>query len=131
MHVQPGVAAAGDRSLVTADEVGTLVAGFDLRDAREAALLALPAAATLARPSISDYHVGAVGVATTGELVLGGNLEFPGASIHHTVHGEGFVTLRARALGLALVALGDLAGAAVRPLPPGARRARVVRRRCA
>ena len=99
------MAAAGDRSFVTADEVGALVAGFDLHGPREAALLALPAAAALARPSISDYRVGAVGVTTTGELVLGGNLEFPGASIHHTVHGEGFVTLRARALGLALEAL--------------------------
>lgn len=102
---EPGTAAAGDRSLVSADDVRTLVADFGLRNPREAALLALPAAATLARPSISDYHVGAVGVATTGELVLGGNLEFPGASIHHTVHGEGFVTLRARALGLELESL--------------------------
>jgi cytidine deaminase len=100
-----GDEAAGDRSLVTPAETRDLVARYGLRDARETALLALPAAAGLARPRISDYHVGAVGVAATGALVLGGNLEFPGASIHHTVHAEGFVTLRARALGLDLVAL--------------------------
>ncbi|HKF84953.1 MAG TPA: hypothetical protein VKB30_04145 [Candidatus Limnocylindrales bacterium] len=97
--------ALGDRSLVSAAEVADIVGTFRLASVREAALLALPAAATIARPPISGYHVGAVGVATTGELVLGGNLEFPGASIHHTVHGEGFVTLRARTLGLALEAL--------------------------
>jgi cytidine deaminase len=97
--------AAGDRSLVTADEVRDLLAAFGLEDAREAALLALPGAAALARPAISAYHVGAVGVAASGDLVFGGNLEFPGASIHHTVHGEGFVTLRARALGLNLEVL--------------------------
>jgi len=76
-----------------------------LRDARDAALLALPAAAALARPPISSYRVGAVGVTEAGDLVLGGNLEFPGASIHHTVHAEGFVTLRARAHGTRLAAL--------------------------
>jgi cytidine deaminase len=90
---------------VAADDVAALLTEFGLRSTREAAILALPAAATLARPAISDYHVGAVGLTPGGELILGGNLEFPGASIHHTVHGEGFVTLRAGALGLALAEL--------------------------
>jgi cytidine deaminase len=95
----------GDRSLVSGSVVAEIVRAFGLASAREAALLALPAATTLARPPISDFHVGAVGIARSGELVLGGNLEFSGASIHHTIHGEGFVTLRARALGLELEAL--------------------------
>jgi cytidine deaminase len=98
-------AATNDIAFLAAADVAALITTFGLRSAREAAILAIPAAATLARPPISDYHVGAVGLATTGELVLGGNLEFPGASIHHTVHGEGFVTLRARALGRPLAEL--------------------------
>jgi cytidine deaminase len=93
------------QAVVARSDVAALVGELALASARELALLALPAAATLARPPISDYHVGAVGLARSGELLLGGNLEFPGASIHHTVHGEGFVTLRARALGLWLDAL--------------------------
>jgi cytidine deaminase len=63
-------------------------------------LLAIETARALARPPVSGYRVGAVGLAAgCGDLVLGGNLELPGASIWHTVHGEGFVTLLARARG--------------------------------
>ena len=95
----------GDLAFLAAEDAEALVAAFGLRSMREAAILSLPAAASLARPPISDYRVGAVGVIRGGGLVLGGNLEFPGASIHHTVHGEGFVTLRARALGVRLAEL--------------------------
>jgi len=94
-----------DRSALSPGAVAGLVERFGLASTREAALLALPAAATLARPHISDYHVGAVGVTGDGGIILGGNLEFPGASIHHTVHAEGFVTLRALALGEPLAEL--------------------------
>lgn len=63
-------------------------------------LLAIETARALARPPVSGYRVGAVGLAAgSGDLVLGGNLELPGASIWHTVHGEGFVTLLARRRG--------------------------------
>jgi cytidine deaminase len=93
------------RTFVPAAEVSALASALGLATAREVALLALPVAATLARPWISDYRVGAVGVTEGGDLVLGGNLEFPGASIHHTVHAEGFVTLHARARGLRVVEL--------------------------
>jgi cytidine deaminase len=96
---------AADRAFVAQPEVADLVAAFGLRSPREAAILALPAAAALADPPISGYRVGAVGLTEAGELVLGGNLEFSGASIHHTVHAEGFVALRARALGRPLAAL--------------------------
>ena len=63
-------------------------------------LLAIDTARALARPPVSGYRVGAVGLsARSGDLVLGGNLELPGASIWQTVHGEGSVTLLARARG--------------------------------
>jgi len=48
-------------------------------------------AQALARPPISDYHVGAVGLGSSGRIFLGGNLEFPGLPLHHSVHAEQFL----------------------------------------
>lgn len=45
----------------------------------------------LARPPISKYHVGAVGLGSSGRIFLGGNLEFPGLPLHHSVHAEQFL----------------------------------------
>ncbi len=93
-------------AVVPAAVVAQLVAEFTLADAREAALLALDAAAALARAPISGYRVGVAGIgAVSGDLILGGNLEFPGAAIAHTVHAEGFATLLARARGEHLAVL--------------------------
>jgi len=70
------------------------------------ALEALPLAAELARPEISGYHVAVVGLeAETGDLLLGGNLEFPGTELSTTIHAEGFVALRARRRGHRLATL--------------------------
>ena len=56
----------------------------------------LPLAGAVARAPISGFRVAAVGrVAGSGDVLLGGNLEWPGASLHHTVHAEGFVAVRA------------------------------------
>jgi cytidine deaminase len=94
-----------DIALVTPDEVEEL-AGESTPDAVRLVMLGLlDAAAAIARPQISGYRVGAVGQLEGGGLVLGGNLEFPGASIHHTVHAEGFVALRSRAVGGAVTRL--------------------------
>jgi cytidine deaminase len=93
-------------AVVPAAVVAQLVAEFALNDAREAALLSLDAAASLAKAPISGYRVGVAGIgALSGDLLLGGNLEFPGASITHTVHAEGFATLLARARGEHLAVL--------------------------
>ncbi|KAJ6913982.1 hypothetical protein NC651_016283 [Populus alba x Populus x berolinensis] len=48
-------------------------------------------AQALARPPISNYHVGAVGLGSSGRIFLGGNLEFPGLPLHHSVHAEQFL----------------------------------------
>lgn len=48
-------------------------------------------AQTLARPSISKFHVGAVGYGSSGRIFLGVNLEFPGLPLHHSVHAEQFL----------------------------------------
>ena len=87
-------------AIVPAAAVDRLIPDLALEGPEEVMLLALATARALARPPVSGYRVGAVGLAaTSGDLVLGGNLELPGASIWHTVHGEGFVTLLARARG--------------------------------
>lgn len=81
-------------------EMDGLVERFVLRDVEELMLLALPAARDIARPPISGFFVGAVGLeAETGNLVLGGNVEFPGTHLGFTVHGEGFVLARAFSRG--------------------------------
>jgi cytidine deaminase len=101
-----GLDRAHPRAVIPAAVVAELVRDLGLRDVEEAMLLAIATARSLARPPVSGYRVGAVGLtARSGDLVLGGNLELPGASIWQTVHGEGFVTLLARARGERLVTL--------------------------
>ncbi|XP_023516485.1 cytidine deaminase 1-like [Cucurbita pepo subsp. pepo] len=48
-------------------------------------------AQSLARPPISKYHVGAVGLGSSGRVFFGVNLEFPGLPLHHSVHAEQFL----------------------------------------
>ena len=73
-------------------------------------LLTRKLAEGLARPPISNFFVGAVGrEAESGNLIYGGNLEFPGAAIGFTVHGEGYLAARAFSRGARLecIALGE------------------------
>ncbi len=48
----------------------------------------LPRAAEFARPPISNFKVGAVARATSGNLYLGANVEFSGEALSFTVHAE-------------------------------------------
>ncbi|XP_073034701.1 cytidine deaminase 1-like [Primulina eburnea] len=48
-------------------------------------------AQSLARPPISNFHVGAVGLGSDGRVFFGVNLEFPGVPLHHSVHAEQFL----------------------------------------
>ena len=107
--VEHFVAAARDDPLagstIGADVALELVARHGLSSTTELALLALPVAGAMARPPISGYRVAAVGVEAGGDLVLGANLEFPGADLGATIHAEGFVALRARRRGRRLATL--------------------------
>ncbi|XP_022971881.1 cytidine deaminase 1-like [Cucurbita maxima] len=47
----------------------------------------------LARPPISKFHVGAVGLGSSGRVFFGVNLEFPGLPLHHSVHAEQFLVM--------------------------------------
>ncbi|KAL3535630.1 hypothetical protein ACH5RR_004091 [Cinchona calisaya] len=48
-------------------------------------------AQNLARPPISNYHVGAVGLGSDGRVFVGVNLEFPGLPLNQSVHAEQFL----------------------------------------
>jgi cytidine deaminase len=104
------VAAVGARvtrdARVLATDVAELVATFGLDGPEAVMLAALPAATALADPPISRYRVGAVGLeAPSGDLLLGGNLEFPGVDLRATVHAEGSIAMRAHARGMSITTL--------------------------
>ncbi|WP_421761727.1 hypothetical protein [Devosia sp.] len=102
--------ALNEGAVLLKQEADALIARYGLADVEELMLLALGAAKSLARPPISQFFVGAVGLEQeTGNLILGGNLEFPGVHLGFTVHGEGFVFTRAFSRGttIAKIAIGE------------------------
>ena len=74
-------------ALLEADQVATLqhATGLD-EDALAFALL--PLAAACARPDLSHFNVGAIARGVSGRWYFGGNMEFLGATMQHTVHAE-------------------------------------------
>lgn len=92
--------------VILRDEAAALVDSYGLAGIEELMLLAVPAARQIARPPISEFFVGAVGLEReTGNLILGGNVEFPGTHLGFTIHGEGFVLTRAASRGTTIQAL--------------------------
>jgi cytidine deaminase len=101
--------AGNNGGILQREIVDEIRAGYGL-SVEELLLLARPVAEGYARPPISDFHVGCVGLeAETGNLIFGGNLEFVGAHIGNTVHGEGFVFARAfsRGTSVATICIGE------------------------
>lgn len=108
----PGNEATGKNrgGVLDAQVVATLVSRFELDSVRDLMLLLLGEAERFANPGISGFHVGAVGLeADTGNLILGGNVEFPGLHLGYTLHGEGFVFTRAMSRGrdVEVIAIGE------------------------
>ncbi len=96
--------------VLSANDAEGLIGRFGLRSIRELMLLLLDSAQGFSRPLISDFHVGAVGLESeTGNLILGGNVEFPGTHLGYTLHGEGFVFTRAmnRGRNVSVIAIGE------------------------
>lgn len=96
--------------VLPAEAVTALVDKFALRGPRDLMLVLLDRARDFAHPPISNFFVGAVGLeAETGNLVLGGNVEFPGTHLGFTLHGEGFVFTRAysRGTSISTIAIGE------------------------
>ena len=103
-------AGLSDGHVVPRGHVERLAREFDLTGPGDVMLLALPSAERLASPPISGFVVGAVGLEReSGDLLLGGNVEVPGADLAATVHGEGFVFTRAfsRGTSIAVLAIGE------------------------
>lgn len=102
--------ANNDGSVLAAGIATEVVSEFGLASVRDLMCLLLDVAKDIASPSVSDFHVGAVGLeAETGNLILGGNVEFPGTHLGFTLHGEGFVFTRAMSRGtnISVVAIGE------------------------
>lgn len=96
--------------VISGSDAAVLVASFGLTGVRELMLLLLDSAKAYAQPAISSFYVGAVGLeAPSGDLILGGNVEFPGTHLGYTLHGEGFVATRvfSRGAELAVIAIGE------------------------
>jgi cytidine deaminase len=104
---QPG---GNDGAVLLKQQADSLIARYSLSGVEELMLLALEPAKNLARPLISSFFVGAVGLEReTGNLVLGGNMEFPKTHLGYTIHGEGFVFTRAASRGTTIshLAIGE------------------------
>eukprot|EP00208_Stichococcus_sp_RCC1054_P004454 CAMPEP_0206147500 /NCGR_PEP_ID=MMETSP1473-20131121/33634_1 /ASSEMBLY_ACC=CAM_ASM_001109 /TAXON_ID=1461547 /ORGANISM="Stichococcus sp, Strain RCC1054" /LENGTH=166 /DNA_ID=CAMNT_0053544455 /DNA_START=220 /DNA_END=717 /DNA_ORIENTATION=+ len=98
----PPEADAVHASLPSPEELSAVLAGRFMLKAAEVTQLQLkygltaaqlltafiPAAAALARPPISNYSVGAVGLGVSGAVYIGVNLEFPGLPLNNSVHAE-------------------------------------------
>lgn len=83
-------AALGGRFMIPAKEAAELRREHGLTEQQLLQALIEPAAA-LARPPISNFHVGAVGLGGSGAVYLGVNLEFPGLPLNNSVHAEQFL----------------------------------------
>ncbi len=92
--------------VILKDEAKVLIEAYGLAGVEELMLLALPVARQIAQPPVSGFFVGAVGLEQeTGNLILGGNVEFPGSHLGFTIHGEGFVFTRAASRGTNVVSI--------------------------
>ncbi|MCL1143026.1 cytidine deaminase [Shewanella gaetbuli] len=72
---------------ITAKQLSRLIKASQLDE--QALLLALlPVAAAFSSPGISQFFVGAIAKASSGDIYMGANLELPGEALFHSVHAE-------------------------------------------
>jgi cytidine deaminase len=96
--------------VLQASDSTALVARYGLAGVPDLMVLLLAQARALARPPISGFQVGAIGLeAPTGHLLFGHNIEFPGTHLGFSVHGEGNLAIRAfhRGTMLTCIALSE------------------------
>ncbi len=102
----------GDGHVIPAGAVAGLMRDGGLPTVEALMLALLPQAQALARPVVSGFRVGAVGRDdASGALILGANVEFPGAPASDTIHAEQFLFSRAHHRGASL----DLVAVSARP----------------
>jgi cytidine deaminase len=78
------------RFCLSPDQVQQLLQEHDLTEDQLLTLL-ISSASKLARPPISSFHVGAVGLGTSGAIYVGVNLEFARLPLYNSVHAEQFL----------------------------------------
>jgi len=86
--------AHGASGRVTAEDAAALIKAENATVERVMVRL-LPIARDYARPPISNFHVGAVGLGASGALYLGANFEVGGNALNQTIHGEQSVVANA------------------------------------
>jgi len=91
-------AANSGRFVLEAEEVEALKLEHGVSE-DELMLSLLDRAQEMARPPISKFHVGAVGLGVSGRMLLGVNIELHGMPLHHAVHAEQFVIANAVRVG--------------------------------
>ncbi|KAL5723995.1 cytidine deaminase [Ranunculus cassubicifolius] len=84
----------GPQFVIEANEVESMVKKTGLSVLQLLASL-VDTTKSLARPPISKFHVGAVGLGSDGRIFRGVNLEFPGLPLHQSVHAEQFLICNA------------------------------------
>ncbi|WP_394392607.1 cytidine deaminase [Shewanella woodyi] len=72
---------------IDAQQLGMLTTKSQLEES-ELLLALLPIAAALAKPPISEFHVGAIAKGKSGDIYMGANLELSGEALFHSVHAE-------------------------------------------
>lgn len=80
------------RFVIPAEEVSELIKRRNVSIDAILTHLIQPASA-LARPPISKYHVGAAGVAGSGTIYIGVNLELLHSPLNHSIHAEQFLAV--------------------------------------
>ncbi|KAI5664683.1 hypothetical protein M9H77_24006 [Catharanthus roseus] len=77
--------------VLSATEAESLVQSLGLPSVLHLLAALVQPAQSLARPPISNFSVGAVGLGSDGRVFLGVNLEFPGLPLNQSVHAEQFL----------------------------------------
>ncbi|KAM3350537.1 hypothetical protein ACQJBY_022952 [Aegilops geniculata] len=85
--------------VMSADEAERAAAAAGVETVEDLLPLLIPSAMRRARPPISRFPVGAVGLGESGRVYAGVNLEFLGAPLSQVVHAEQFLIANAAAAG--------------------------------
>ena len=85
--------------VMSADEAERAAAAAGVETVEDLLPLLIPSAMRRARPPISRFPVGAVGLGESGRVYAGVNLEFVGAPLSQAVHAEQFLIANAAAAG--------------------------------
>ncbi|KAM0875191.1 hypothetical protein ACQ4PT_036968 [Festuca glaucescens] len=102
MTTKPEAAAAAVELpgfVMSAEEAERAAAAAGVDTVDDLLPLLIPSAMRLARPPISRFPVGAVGLGESGRVYVGVNLEFLGVPLSQVVHAEQFLITNAAAAG--------------------------------